>query len=120
MGKGQIYPRALRERVVAAVQSGMSRRAAAARFEVAISTAINWCAQYQAVGHLEPRPRGKRKRLLEGYDDWIRARFEAVPHLTVLKLHQAFADQGVHVSHDTVWRSVRRLGLSFKKKPVRS
>lgn len=119
MGKGKIYPRELRERVVAAVQSGMSRRAAAVRFDVAISTAINWCAQYQATGHIDPRPRGKRKRLLEPYDDWIRSQFDIVPHLTVLKLQQALAEKGVQVSHDTVWRTVRRLGLSFKKKPIR-
>lgn len=120
MRRGRAYPRELRERVVAAVRSGMSRRAAAARFDVGISAAINWYRLYQATGDVAPRERGgNRKRVLEPYDDWIRTALEATPHLTVLKLQQALADQGVNVSHDTVWRTVRRLGLSFKKKPVR-
>ncbi len=74
MRKGKAYPKELRERVVAAVGSGMSRRAAAARFDVGVSTAINWCARYQSAGHFEPKPRGgNRKRALEAYDDWIRS-----------------------------------------------
>lgn len=120
MRRGKAYPRELRERVVAAVQSGLSRRAAAARFDVGVSTAINWCAHYRARGHIDPQPRGgNRKRLLEPHDGWIRSQLEAKPHLTVIKLQQALAGHGVDVSHDTVWRTVRRLGLSFKKKPVR-
>ena len=34
----------LRERQVSAVEGGMSRRSAAARFGVAVSTAIKWSA----------------------------------------------------------------------------
>jgi putative transposase len=87
---------------------------------VGISTAINWYKLYQETGDVKPKPRGgTRKRVLEPYDAWIRSALEATPHLTVLKLQQALADQGVCVSHDTVWRTVRGLGLSFKKKPVR-
>jgi len=41
----------LRERVVDAVErEGMSRRAAAARFGVSISAAIDWVARYRATG----------------------------------------------------------------------
>lgn len=87
MLRGRVYPRELHERVIRAVQSGLSRRAAAARFDVGISTAINWCNLYQATDYVESQRRGgNRKRLLEPYDEWIKAELEATPHLTVLKL----------------------------------
>ncbi len=117
--RGKAYPRELRERVIAAVRSGSSRRAAARRFDIGISTAINWCALERETGDIEPKQRsGNRKRVLEPYGGWIKAQLEATPHMTVLKLQQALASQGVSVSHDTVWRTMRGLGLSFKKKPV--
>jgi hypothetical protein len=38
----------LRERVVAAVEGGMSRRQAAKRFGVSIGSAVRWCARPEA------------------------------------------------------------------------
>jgi transposase len=41
----------LRERVVAAVEAeGMSRNEAAARFGIAVSSAIKWVARYRKTG----------------------------------------------------------------------
>jgi transposase len=40
---------------------------------------------------------------------------EAVPHLTLHKLKDMLAARGIAVSHDTVWRFLRRQGRSFKK-----
>ena len=42
----------LRERLVSAVEGGTSRRAAAARFGVAASTAIKWVDQWRRTGHV--------------------------------------------------------------------
>ena len=45
----------LRERVVdAVVREGMSRRQAAARFGVGVSTAIAWVARFRATGSVAP------------------------------------------------------------------
>lgn len=52
----------LRRRVVAAVDGGMTRRAAAERFGLAPSTAIKWVRQWRQVGHIDPRPQGGDKR----------------------------------------------------------
>lgn len=48
----------LRERLISAVESGQSCRAAAKRFGVAASTAIKWVSRWRAEGHAEARPRG--------------------------------------------------------------
>jgi putative transposase len=47
---GAPYSLDLRERVVAAVASGVSRRAAAERFDVSISTAIRWTRRMKETG----------------------------------------------------------------------
>lgn len=45
----------IRSRLLAAIDDGMSRRAAAARFGVAPSTAIRWQAQRAATGSFAPK-----------------------------------------------------------------
>jgi transposase len=73
----------LRERVVAAVEAGMSRRQAAARFGVGVSSAIRWVSQSRATGDLLPKPRGgRRPSRIEGHGDLIMAWVEAEPDLT--------------------------------------
>ena len=51
----------LRRRVVAAVEGGMSARAAVARFGVAPSTAIVWLQHWRRTGSVEPQRRGGDK-----------------------------------------------------------
>jgi len=53
----------LRRRIVRAVEEeGMSRRAAAARFGVAPSTAVELVRQWKATGNCEARPQGGDRR----------------------------------------------------------
>ena len=54
---GLCYSLDLRQRLVAAIDGGLSARAAAARFSVAPSTAINWHRQWREKGSLEPARR---------------------------------------------------------------
>src|SRR6202035_2936732 len=55
------YWRDLRERVVAFVGCGHSRRAAAAHFDVSPSFVINLMTAYRARGSLAPKPVGGRR-----------------------------------------------------------
>lgn len=48
----------LRARLLSAVDDGMSCRGAAARFDVAPSTAIRWQAQRRETGGFAPKPQG--------------------------------------------------------------
>ncbi|RBI71884.1 hypothetical protein DQW77_11155 [Roseovarius sp. TE539] len=48
----------LRERVIAAIDTGRSRRAAAAQYGVAPSTAIRWDNERRSTGSFAPKPQG--------------------------------------------------------------
>ena len=52
----------LRDRVVAAVERGMSRPQAAARFGVSISSAIRWISLSRRTGDVRPTP-GRRQTI---------------------------------------------------------
>ena len=44
----------LRLRVVKAIEGGLSRRAAAAKFEVSIASAVRWYQRFKRTGSIEP------------------------------------------------------------------
>jgi putative transposase len=69
----------LRERVVAAVEAGESRRSAARRYGVSESVAIKWLQRVKATGSVKPAQMGGYRRpALEGERDWILARLAEV------------------------------------------
>lgn len=111
----------LRSRVVSAVEvGGLSRRQAAARFEVGVSTVISWVRRYRETGSVAPGQMGGHKPvLLAAHRDFVHARFAEQPELTLRGLQQVLADRGVKVSYGAVWAFVRAEGLSFKKNRLR-
>ena len=110
----------LRERVVGAIEAGESCRSVAARFGIAISSAVKWHQRYRATGSVAPgKMGGHRKRVLEPHRAFILERINQTPHLTLHGLKDELALRGVQVSHDTVWQFLRREGLRFKKNAVR-
>jgi len=110
----------LRERVVAAVLKGEPIRSVGERFGVAPSSVSKWSQLYRTTGSLAPgKLGGHRPWLLAPHRDFISERMTQTPHLTVSRLQEELAGRGVCVCRDTVWRFLRREGLSFKKKPAR-
>ena len=106
----------LRERVVTAVLADESCRAVAVRFGVAVSSAVKWSQRHRATGSVAPgKMGGHRRRVLEPHRDFIVERLKRTPHLTLHGLKDELAARGVKVSHDTVWKFLRREGLRFKK-----
>lgn len=117
---GRYYSLDLRERAVAVYLGGETCRAVGARFAIAPSTVVKWAALLKRQGDLKPgKVGGHRPTHLEPHRDFILARIEDTPHLTLHRLVDLLATRGILVSHDTVWRFLRAEGLSFKKKPVR-
>lgn len=112
----------LRERLVSAVEGGMSRRSAARRFGIAASTAIKWVDQWRRTGHVRPRPQGgdRRSHRIEAYSQEILALVEEVPDITLAEI-AAHLDQahGLQVAQSTVWRLLDRHGMTFKKNRAR-
>ena len=47
--------------------------------------------------------------------DWLLARLEAIPDLTLRALAVGLRERGVVTSYGSVWRTVRDARLSFKK-----
>jgi transposase len=112
----------LRERLVSAVDGGLSRRDAASRFGVAPSTAIKWVAQWRRTGHVRPRAQGgdKRSHRIESRADEILALVEATPDITLVELTAHLADRhGLKVAPSTIWRLLDRHGMTFKKNRAR-
>ena len=109
----------LRERVVGAIEAGESCRFAAARFGVAVSSAVKWHQRYRATDSVAPgKMGGHRKRVLEPHRAFLVERINQTSHLTLHGLKAELAARGVKVSHDTIWRFLRREGLRFKKNAV--
>jgi|SRR5579862_579077 transposase len=115
------YSEDLRKRVVAAVEGGLSRRQAAERFAVGVSTVIRWLQRFRATGTVAAKPMGGDHRSrLTGERTWILERVEAEPDLTVEELRGELRDRGIVVGHGTVCRFFAREDLTFKKKRARS
>ena len=104
----------LRRRVVAAVESGMSRRQAAARFGVGVSSAIRWVAQWRLTGDLSPKPRGGlRPGRIEGHGDLI---IEAEPDLTLQEIAAKLEEAVYRPPPSVVHGFFKRRGMTRKKR----
>jgi len=109
----------LRIRIVAAVKGGMSRRAAARHFGVSPSAVVKLMTRYERTGSVAPaRMGGHRRPILEGRREWVMSRVAEQPDITTRALADELAEQGVVVSHVSVWHLLRREKLSHKKNPA--
>ena len=114
------YSRDLRERVVRAVEGGLSRRGAARVFGVGIATVIKWVAVWRASGRLMALPMGgDHSSRLKEERDWLLERVAAVPDLTLQEIRAELAGRGKPVGYGTVWRFFAAEGISFKKNRAR-
>jgi transposase len=108
----------LRERIVRGVEAGQSRRAMAARFEVAPSTAVRVQARYAATGSVAParqgRPEGSGK--LGPYREAIVGKVRNKPDITMPDLALWLeAEHGVSVDPSNLSKFLCRQGFTYKK-----
>jgi transposase len=118
---GAAHSNDLRIRVVAGVAAGMSRRQAAARFEVSPSSAIRWVELEVQTGGVDPRPRGGKSRSpLEPHAAWLLALNAAEPDLTLEAIVGRVLDGlGLKISEISIRRFFKRHKISFKKNSAR-
>lgn len=112
----------LRERLVSAVEGGMSRRSAAERFGVAASTAIKWMDRWRQAGHVRPEAQGgdKRSQRIEAHAEEILALVAATPDMTLSEIAAHLEEShGLKVAQSTVWRLLDRHDMTFKKNRAR-
>jgi len=109
----------LRERVVSVIDGGLSRRQAAARFEVSVSSAIRWHALARRTGDATPRRQGgdRRSGRIEAHADVILSAVSKQPDITLAELRELLTGHGVSVGIATVWRFFARRKITLKKSP---
>ncbi len=109
----------LRERVIAAIEGGLSCRMAATRFGVSAASAIRWRQLALRTGKVEPgRPGGDtRSGRIEEHHGLIRTLIEASADLTLEEIRDALAARGTSVSVAAVWRFFDRHNITRKKRP---
>jgi transposase len=112
------YSTDLKERLVRAVANGLPLRAAARRFDVAVTTVKRAVVQQQETGSLEREPSAGRPRAIRREQEAaLRTRLEAAPEATLQEHCAWWADQsGQQLSVTTLWRAIRRLGWTQKKR----
>jgi transposase len=115
---GQPLSMDLRSRLLAAIDGGMSCRAAAERFGVAPSTAIRWQRQRRETGGFAPKPQGgdMRSRRVDERRADILAVWEARKDISLLELRLALVEVGLHVSVAGLHRFFVRHGMTRKKR----
>mgnify|MGYP000889087941 CR=1 FL=1 len=107
----------LRTRIAAALMDGMTVRTAAERFGVSAASAVR-IGQLQRLGKglMPAKMGGYVKPTLSGRAaDAVRQRLSIKSDGTVRALSADLKAAGIDVSHDTVWRFLRREGKTFKK-----
>jgi transposase len=107
----------LRERVVRAVEAGLSRRAAAAKFAVSISFVVKLMQRWRERGTLEPERIGGAKRAtLAAHAERVQALLAAEPDLTIIEVRDRLAAAGITTSRSALGRFLLALRLTRKKR----
>jgi len=109
----------IRKKVMKAIEGGMSRRKAAARFDIGPATAVRWAKRVETTGEVAPLMMGgdRRSRRIEAHADFILAQIEGKPDLTIMELREKIRERhGVGFGYGTVWRFLARHRITRKKK----
>ena len=112
----------LRSRVIAAVDSGATRHAAAERFGVGVATAIRWLRAWRDEGRSTALPMGGdvRSHRVEAFSDTILAAIKAQKDITLAELADMLRrDHGATFASSTIWRFLDRHAVTFKKNGAR-
>jgi transposase len=119
MAKG--YSKDLRERVVAMVEEGESRREAARLLDLAASTAVRWLDRWTATGSVEAKPgTGHSRSPLKRHEQWLLDLVAKEPDLTLEEIRDRLRrEKKLAVAVSSVWRFYDRHAITFKKSPAR-
>ena len=115
---GRPYSNDLRERIVRAVEEeGLSRRQAAARYKVSVSTAIRLVRLSRETGSVAPGKMGghRPKKLSGSWRDWMIERCQD-KDFTLRGLVDELGELGLKVDYRSVWTFVHAEKLSYKKR----
>lgn len=117
---GRALSQDLRDRVVSAIDGGLSCRAAAMRFGVGVATAIRWRQMALVHGRaVAGKPGGdRRSSKTDVHADLILAMLEENGDITLAEIRSGLAGRNIHVGIGTLWRFFDRHGITRKKSRV--
>jgi len=101
--------------VIAAVDGGATRHAAAERFGIGVATAIRWLRAWRDEGRLTALPMGGdvRSHRIEAFGDVILAAVKAQKDITLAELaNMLHHNHGASFASSTIWRFLDRLSSS--------
>ena len=109
----------LRERVVAAVSGGMSRRQAAERFGVSAASVVRWCQRQSETGSPASYKRGgdRWSARIDAHKSLILSLVEETCDITLKELSAQLAERGHSFSIGALWRFFVRHNITWKKRP---
>lgn len=109
----------LRDRVVAAIDGGMSCRSAAAHFGVCISSAIRWRRLALRHGRAVAKPRGgdRHSGRIEAHGDFIKELLAEQGDITLVEVQARLTERDVPVGIGAVHRFFVRHGITRKERP---
>jgi transposase len=115
---GKPYSLDLRERVVTALEDGLSTRQAAARFSVSIAAVGEWGRRKRAQGNVLPAKQGKPAgSVLDAHAEFILGALREKPDTTLEEMvARLAAERDVRVVWTTVWKFLDRHGQTHKKR----
>lgn len=108
----------LRKRVIAAIDGGLSCRAAAKRFGIARSAVVKWRRLWLDTGSIAPRAQGgdTRSGRIEAVEPAILGMVAEAPGLTLVEIaEQLEREHGERFAPSTVHRVLHRRGWSFRR-----
>jgi transposase len=116
MAKG--YSKDLRERAVAMVEEGESRREVARVLKLAPSTAVRWADRWTKTGSVASKPgTGHSRSPLKAYKQWLLDLVAKEPDLTLQEIRDRLRrEKKLAVATSSVWRFYDRHEMTFKKK----
>jgi|SRR5579864_1861789 len=118
---GKPHSEDLRRSVVQGIESGMTYEEVAESCGVSVSSVSRFMTRWRRTGNVSAEKFGGYKGYaLEPYKNWIVRWVTAQPDLTLSELEGRLAEHGVVVSQTAIFRFLRHLGFTFKKKPARS
>jgi transposase len=119
MAKG--YSMDLRERAVAMVEEGESRREVARVLNLAPSTAVRWLDRWTTTGMVEAKPgTGHSRSPLAAHEQWLLDLVQTEPDLTLEEIRGRLSrEKKLEVAVSSVWRFYDRHQITFKKSPAR-
>jgi putative transposase len=112
------YSMDLRERAVSAVEiEGLSCRASAVRYGLAVSTVIKWMRRVRESGSVRPGQMGghKPRKIAGAHRAWLLARCRE-RDFTLRGLVAELGERGLKVDYRSVWEFVHKQALTYKKR----